>query len=193
MKWLLLLLVLSLGGTLLARSMGQTQPSHPVLDGFRVGCTDQTAPCWYGIRPGLTTEGDYRQRLVAQGYEVRAFIEEENDQEYTALRAQHPSGGCTIWAQILKRGIITAVQLAECPSLRLGDVLAAFRPISVDLDCQRSAVYRIRLRLANGIIVEALPPFALESPVTLVMMSAETLRDDGRPWRGLAPRWVYCQ
>lgn len=70
-KLILVFTLIGVAFSLVARTLGSTQPPNPALRGFTEGCEDKPQPCWYGIVPGVTKR-EYVITLLAKnmGYDI---------------------------------------------------------------------------------------------------------------------------
>jgi hypothetical protein len=166
------------GFGLAARAVGWRQPPNAMLRGFIDGCAGKPQPCWYGIQPGETTIGVAHQQLSGYRY---AWVGSSSWNASHLQRYQTESGGCGLMIEIVGTGI-QAVNLSECPNLRVGDLLAMLGvPDSVCL-------YYTRFGLmygGDGETLIMLPGDGLFSPYTPV----ESIRLTAYPLPWSSMRW----
>jgi hypothetical protein len=177
---------------LAALALGQSQPQHLALVGFREGCEAVASPCWYGIVPGKTPLAAIDQLLLAKGYTRTSRA------HYTAPIPEL----CDVHVLDLPPSIAL-----ECRRTRvhLGDMMVALgQPNSV-------INYAINKYLAFDGLIDAwvrgrgwLNPF---SPVHMFVRSQPTIPGGfrrrlspaerylwgNRAWHGFVPYWRYCQ
>lgn len=163
--------------------LGRRQPPHPALAGFKTDCGRQ--PCWYGVRPGLSSVNEARLMLRERGLHPTrtgsVYL------YYTGV------AGCDFdLASSYPSDEISSIHVQKCSHLRLGDVLVT---LGLPEGLHTASSRRFWILFAGGrVALQArdLPSWSAHAQVTDVWLIDSRLIIR-HPWRGFVPRWRFCQ
>jgi hypothetical protein len=181
---LLICLVLSL----VARTLGSTQPPNPALKGLTEACVGIEQPCWYGVIPSVTTVAETQRRLLALGYKPS----QRGSFGIITYGRQDHIIACQIQARYIEStGPIIALHFQDCDGLQFGDFVNALDfPDMLVIGTENHAV-RYQPGLEIVVAGTRFSPYRAVTNVELLPNLAvrSTL---GVTWRGFRFRAHYC-
>ena len=94
-----------------ARTLGNTQPPNPLLNGFREDCQNQPRRCWYGIVPERTTFDEAVQMLKNKNIAV-----EISPRDYVDAAVKLDDTGCEVWLfrSAMDRSVLSFLSFQNC-------------------------------------------------------------------------------
>jgi len=153
----------------------------PALDGFLRNCEADEQPCWFGLRPGVTSS---IQALAVTDMGEEADVIQEAAAQIVVLPPPHPEL-CRVLIR-LEGDVVASIILRFCPEVNVpvGAVLKLLgSPArgSVDAAEIQYGGFPLDTHLSSS-------PFA---SVSVIRLAAPV--DLAPEWYGFIPRWRFCQ
>ena len=179
LKLILPIAAIFLALSLVARTLGGTQPPNPALAGFTIGCEGKPQPCWYGIVPGVTT---VEEAIVALNQR------DDLSRVDNFLFRQLSDSECVFSLE----GAITSVIIEGCKAVELGDIITWFN----EPDYYLSG--RLWFRQGQISVIEEFDGkvcFKLRPKSKVYFMILAEVQNDIplHSWKGFKPYWWYAK
>ncbi|MEO8612113.1 MAG: hypothetical protein ABI690_29720 [Chloroflexota bacterium] len=173
--------------TFAAQVLGATQSPISPIQAFKTGCENQPQPCWFGVRPGVTSQDEMLNRMAFTGppSEGRFLI---GDGLLFSYDLPAPWPFCYAVFSV-ENGIVTRAELSLCrePVIQVGDLAALWSNL-------RNVVSNPPYELVYGTAtmnVEGWPtPYSRVLYITLLSPDSQVYR---YPWYGFITQEHYCK
>jgi hypothetical protein len=119
LKLLMCFMVISGIGAVTASFTGHFRSPNPVLDGIYQGCENQVQPCWYGIRPGITSI-ENALKIV----NTTRYASMRRNKYVVTLVYQNDHMRCGVELRA-KAQIVDTVTIINCLDQQVGDLVSA--------------------------------------------------------------------
>lgn len=173
--------------TLVAQRLGASQSPIPPIAAFMTGCEDQPQPCWFGVRPGTTTQAEMLDLMAFAGNPgTGRFL--VGDGFNFSFNLPPPWPYCHAVFSVVG-GIVIRAELSLCrqPAIRVGDLAALWSDLTSVMSLPP---YELVYGTAT-MNVEGWP--TLYSRVRYIILLAPDSQLYRYPWYGYVSQDRYCQ